>query len=64
MNNQPEEIFKAMSASRILVAILKKIESVSVTTEEFVSANENDVELSVEYNDESLSFEFKLRDKQ
>lgn len=32
MENNPEEIFKAMSASRILVAILKKLDSVSVTT--------------------------------
>lgn len=63
MENNPEEIFKAMSASRILVAILKKLDSVSVTTEEFITANENDVELSVDYNDETLSFEFKLRNK-
>ncbi len=63
MENDPEEIFKAMSAPRILVAILKKLHSISVTTDEFLSANENDVELSVDYNSETLSFEFKLRDK-
>ena len=63
MDNSPEEIFKAMNVSRILVSILKKIEKISITTDEFLSANADDVELSVDYNDETLSFEFKLRQK-
>lgn len=60
--NTPEEVFQAMNAGRIIVAILKKLGTVSVSTEEFMSANQSDAELSVVYNDETLSFEFSLRD--
>lgn len=56
----PEDIFKAMNASRILVAILEKIGSVSVPTDTFLNANNADRQLSVSYNDETLSFEFSL----
>ncbi len=56
----PEDIFKAMNASRILVAILEKIGSISVPTETFLNANNADRQLSVSYNDETLSFEFSL----
>jgi len=63
IDNTPEEVFKAMNAGRILVAILNKLEKISISTEEFMSANQTDAELSVIYNDETLSFEFSLRDK-
>jgi hypothetical protein len=58
----PEEIFEAMNASRILVAILTKLGSVEIPTELFMSSNNKDKQLSVTYNDETLSFEFKLRE--
>lgn len=56
------EVMQAMSASRILVAILEQIGSVTVSTENFMSANEEDRNLSVVYNDETLSFEFSLKE--
>ncbi len=51
-----------MNASRILVAILTKLGSVEIPTELFMSSNNKDKQLSVTYNDETLSFEFKLRE--
>lgn len=61
MTQTPEEIFQAMNASRILMAILTKIGSIEIPTELYMSANNQDKELEVTYNDETLSFEFKLR---
>jgi len=63
MTQTPEEIFQAMNASRILVAILTKLGSVEIPTELFMDANNQDKQLSVTYNDENLSFEFKLREE-
>ena len=60
MTQTPEEIFQAMNASRILVAILTKLGSIEIPTELFMAANNQDRQLSVTYNDENLSFEFKL----
>ena len=62
MTQTPEEIFEAMNASRILVAILTKLGSVEIPTELFMSSNNKYKQLSVTYNDETLSFEFKLRE--
>lgn len=62
MTQTPEEIFQAMNASRILVAILTKFGKVEIPTELFMSANNEDKQLSVTYNDETLSFEFSLRE--
>jgi hypothetical protein len=61
MTQTPEEIFQAMNASRILVAILTKLGTVEIPTELFMDANNEDKQLAVTYNDETLSFEFKLR---
>lgn len=60
MTETPEEIFQAMNASRILVAILAKFGTVEIPTELFMAANNEDKQLSVTYNDETRSFEFKL----
>ncbi|MDA0949882.1 MAG: hypothetical protein O3A64_04055 [Proteobacteria bacterium] len=62
MTQTPEEIFQAMNASRILVAILTKLGTVEIPTELFMAANNEDKQLSVTYNDETLAFEFKLRE--
>lgn len=62
MTQTPEEIFQAMNASRILVAILTKLGTVEIPTELFMISNNEDKQLSVTYNDETLSFEFKLRE--
>lgn len=62
MTQTPEEIFQAMNASRILVAILSKFGTIEIPTELFMASNNEDKQLSVTYNDETLSFEFKLRE--
>jgi len=62
MTQTPEEVFQAMNASRILVAILTKLGSVEIPTELFMQANNEDKQLAVSYNDETLSFEFKLKE--
>ncbi|MEY3879006.1 MAG: hypothetical protein RIQ58_874 [Pseudomonadota bacterium] len=64
MTQTPEEIFQAMNASRILVAILTKLGSIEIPTQLFMDANNQDKQLSVTYNDENLSFEFKLREEE
>jgi hypothetical protein len=64
MTQTPEEVFQAMNASRILVAILTKLGSVEIPTQLFMDANNQDKQLSVTYNDENLSFEFKLREEE
>jgi hypothetical protein len=62
MTQTPEEIFQAMNASRILVAILTKLGKIEIPTELFMSANNEDKQLAVSYNDETLSFEFSLNE--
>ena len=64
MTQTPEEVFQAMNASRILVAILTKLGSIEIPTQLFMDANNQDKQLSVTYNDENLSFEFKLREEE
>jgi len=61
--NNAEDIFRSMNASRILVAILEKLGSISVPAEIFMNANNSDRELAVSYNDEAQSFEFSLREQ-
>jgi hypothetical protein len=63
MTDSTEDIFKTMNASRVLVAILNKIGSIEIPTEDFIKSNDEDTQLSVSYNDESRSFEFKLEAK-
>jgi hypothetical protein len=60
MTENNEDIFKTMNATKVLVAILNKIGSIEVPTEDFINANKQDSQLSVTYNSENLSFEFKL----
>lgn len=57
-----DEIFGAMSASRVLVSILKTIDSVRVHQDIFLEANNLDTELSVSYDPETFELEFSLKD--
>lgn len=59
----PQEIFEAMNATKILVAVLETIKSVEVKTDTFLSATAEERELKVDYNEESNSFTFALKDK-
>ncbi len=63
MTENTEDIFKSMNATKVLVAILNKIGTVDIPTQDFINANSEDTQLSVTYNDKSLSFEFRLEKK-
>ena len=63
MTGNTEDIFKSMNATKVLVAILNKLGSIDIPTQDFINANSEDTQLSVTYNDKSLSFEFKLEKK-
>jgi hypothetical protein len=63
MTDTTEDVFKTMNASRVLIAILNKIGSIEIPTEDFIKVTSEDTQLSVTYNNETLSFEFKLEDK-
>jgi hypothetical protein len=52
-----------MTASRILVAILSS-GSINIPVDNFISANNEDKQLSVTYNDETNSFQFELREEE
>jgi hypothetical protein len=59
----PEELFKEMSLSTVLVAILETIEEINVPSLTFLDAGKEEKELQVDYDSDNQSFTFKLRDK-
>jgi hypothetical protein len=59
----PEELFKEMSLSRVLVAIMETITEISVPSETFLNSANEDKELEVEYNSDAQTFVFKLKEK-
>jgi len=59
MTDSASEIFKAMSASKILVAILKTQKEVLVPIDIFFGLG-NEENLKVEFDDVSRNFVFKL----
>jgi hypothetical protein len=63
MTKTPSEIYQAMNATNILVAILETQKKISIPIDIFLNASKEDKNLNVEYNEESSSFVFELRDK-
>ena len=63
MSKTPAEVYQAMNATNILVAILDSQKKVSVPLDIFLNASNGDKNLNVEYNEEISSFVFELRDK-
>ena len=63
MSRTPTEVYQAMNASNILVAILRSQKNVSVPLNVFLEASNEDQQLNVEYNEESSSFVFQLKEK-
>ncbi len=63
MSKTPAEVYQAMNATNILVAILDSQKKVSVPLDIFLNASNGDKNLNVEYNEETSSFVFELRDK-
>lgn len=58
-----EDIIQSMSLNKILVALLEEYGTLSVPTLKFVDAANEDKELVVEYDDQTLAFKFSLRGK-
>lgn len=62
MTENTEDIFKSMNATRVLIAVLNQIGSIEILTEDFLKINSEDRQLSVTYNDETLSFKFQIEE--
>ena len=56
-----EDIIQSMSLNKILIALLEQHGTLSVPTDKFVNASNQDKELVVEYDDQNLTFKFSLR---
>lgn len=59
----PEELFKDMSLSKVLVAIMETIKEINVPLLTFLDSANEDKELEVEYDSEKETFVFKLKNK-
>ena len=59
----PEDIFNNMNLSNVLVAILSTVKEINVPVLNFLDVGNEDKELQVDYDSDSQSFTFKLRDK-
>ena len=59
----PEELFKDMSLSKVLVAIMETVKEVNVPLLTFLDSANEDKELEVEYDSDKENFVFKLKNK-
>ena len=59
---QAEEVFKSLSVSTILVAVLATVKEVKIPMTEFFDLVSEDKELQVDYNSDNQTFTFKLKD--
>lgn len=58
-----EDVIQSMSINKILISILEEKGSIKVPTHRFMDAGTEEKELVVEYDEDSLSFTFSLREK-
>jgi len=56
-----EETVQSLSLNKILVALLEEYGTLSVSTDKFANAVNEDKELVVDYDDQNLTFKFSLR---
>lgn len=63
MTQTPAEVYKAMSATNILVAILESQKKISIPIDVFLNASKGDQNLNVEYDEDTSSFVFELKEK-
>lgn len=61
--NTPEDIFKDMNLSKILIAALETLKEINIPMITFIDAAKEDKELQVDYDSDNQLFTFKLRDK-
>jgi hypothetical protein len=62
MTQTPNEIFEAMNATKILVAILDTQKVVNIPLDVFISSGAEQKNLNVEYNEETKEFVFQLKE--
>lgn len=62
-NQTPEEIFKMLTASRILIALLEEQKQISISADLFINMSGQDKQLQVDYSDETNSFTFKIKEE-
>ena len=60
----PEEVFKALNLSRILIAILEEKGEIGVKLDTFLGAKDGDRGLNVEFDNETQEFKFKLKEEE
>ena len=58
-----EDIMQSMSLNKILIALLEEHGSLSVSTEKFFNAANEDKELVVDFDQDNLFLKFSLRSK-
>ena len=63
MTQTPAEVYQAMSATNILVAILDAQKKISIPIDVFLNASKGDKNLNVEYDEDTSSFVFELKEK-
>lgn len=59
----PEDVFKEMNLSNVLVAILETLNKIDVPYENFLNSGNEDKEMQVDFDSEKNIFTFKLKDK-
>ncbi len=62
MNKTPNEVFEAMNATKILLAILETQNIVKIPIDVFLNAGNEQKNLNVEYNEEGKEFIFQLKE--
>lgn len=62
MSQTPTEVFEAMNATKILLAILETQNIVKVPIDVFLNAGSEQKNLNVEYNEENKEFVFQLKE--
>ena len=63
MTQAPDEVFKSMNITKILLAILENQKVINVPIDIFINAGSEEKGLNVEYNEETKEFIFELKEK-
>ena len=62
MSNQVSDVFDSLNPSKILVALLQDLKTFSIPLESFLSIPKEEQSLEVNYDDQTMSFVFNLKD--
>lgn len=62
MTQTPNEVFQAMNATKILIAILENQKIVNIPLDTFINAGAEQKNLNVEYNEKTKEFVFQLKE--